>query len=80
ICLKIGRTTQGVPKRLKQWQRKCESKKFIILGCWRKYKNGQYFMKATNTIEVGESRLSHKIERLVYLELEDLAVNAPYLK
>ncbi|KAF8526678.1 hypothetical protein BU17DRAFT_62159 [Hysterangium stoloniferum] len=69
ICLKVGRTIQGVSTRLKQWQSHCESKKFIILGSW-----------STNTIEVVESRLSHKLERLVFLELEDLAVNAPYLK
>ncbi|KZP32508.1 hypothetical protein FIBSPDRAFT_1036666 [Athelia psychrophila] len=88
IQLKVGRTVNLV-KRIDQWAKQCNSKEQILLGWWpgvvkdaagvRDLTVGTSLMKGI--VKPGDKGpLVHRLERLVHLELGDLAVNAPYLQ
>ena len=83
IKIKVGRAVKLV-KRLDQWSKQCTSKEVILRGWWPGTvehddgSNGTSLLRGT--IKPGEKGpLCHRLERLVHLELADLAVRAPYL-
>ncbi|KAF7967780.1 hypothetical protein HWV62_33007 [Athelia sp. TMB] len=88
VQFKVGRTVNLV-KRLDQWEKQCSSKEQILRGWWPGILtddhgiqdlavHGSMMKGCTQAGEQGP--LIHRLERLVHLELADLAVNAPYLK
>ncbi|KAF8520155.1 hypothetical protein BU17DRAFT_46876 [Hysterangium stoloniferum] len=84
IRLKVGRAVKLV-KRLDEWAKQCSSKEVILRGWWPGTVEDQDISQGTSllrgTVKAGEAGpLCHRLERLVHLELADLAVHAPYLK
>ncbi|KAJ3737649.1 hypothetical protein DFJ43DRAFT_987288 [Lentinula guzmanii] len=88
ISLKVGRAV-NVVKRLNQWGKQCGSKEQVLRG-WYPGEVDTDSEEANDT--VGQSLMKgrvkaggrgvwcHRLERLIHLELADLAVHAPYLK
>lgn len=79
ILLKVGRAVNLV-KRLHQWDKQCESKEQVLRG-WFPAQEGEEesLMKGRVQTE-GKGVWCHRLERLIHLELADLAVNTPYLQ
>ncbi|KAF8509565.1 hypothetical protein JB92DRAFT_3083753 [Gautieria morchelliformis] len=84
IKIKVGRAVKLV-KRLDQWSKQCTSKEVILRGWWPGTvedddgTNGTSLLRGK--IKAGEKGpFCHRLERLVHLELADLAVHAPYLE
>ncbi|KIK61106.1 hypothetical protein GYMLUDRAFT_43205 [Collybiopsis luxurians FD-317 M1] len=88
ISLKVGRAV-NVVKRLSQWGKQCGSKEQVLRG-WYPGEVDHDFDDEDNA--VGQSMMKgrvkaggrgvwcHRLERLIHLELADLAVNSPYLE
>ncbi|KAE9403324.1 hypothetical protein BT96DRAFT_1017035 [Gymnopus androsaceus JB14] len=88
ISLKVGRAV-NVVKRLNQWGKQCGSKEQVLRG-WYPGEVDNESDEANDT--VGQSLMKgrvkaggrgvwcHRLERLIHLELADLAVHAPYLQ
>jgi Meiotically up-regulated gene 113 len=84
IKIKVGRAVQLV-KRLDQWSRQCTSKEVILRGWWPGTVEDDDGTNGTSLLRgriiAGEKGpYCHRLERLVHLELADLAVHAPYLE
>ncbi|KAL0580442.1 hypothetical protein V5O48_001595 [Marasmius crinis-equi] len=87
IKLKVGRTV-NVVKRLNQWGKQCGSKEQVLRGWYPGTVDpdsdedddaGQSLMKGR--VKAGEQGTwCHRLERLVHLELADLAMNQAYLQ
>ncbi|KAF9265758.1 hypothetical protein L218DRAFT_897560 [Marasmius fiardii PR-910] len=89
IKLKVGRTN-NVVKRLNQWGKQCGSKEQVLRGWYPGTVDpdsddddddgiGQSLMRG-RVRAGGKGVWCHRLERLVHLELADLAVNEAYLK
>jgi Meiotically up-regulated gene 113 len=85
VHLKVGRAVNLV-KRIDQWGKQCGSKEQVLRGWWPGAVEDDDGDAAANgslmkgRVKAGEKGpLCHRLERLVHLELADLAVNAPYL-
>jgi hypothetical protein len=85
VHLKVGRAVNLV-KRIDQWGKQCGSKEQILRGWWPGTVEDDDGDAAANgslmkgRVKAGDKGpLCHRLERLVHLELADLAVNAPYL-
>ncbi|KAG7086548.1 hypothetical protein E1B28_002497 [Marasmius oreades] len=87
IKLKVGRTN-NVVKRLNQWGKQCGSKEQVLRGWYPGTVDpdsddddtaGQSLMRG-RVRAGGKGIWCHRLERLVHLELADLAVNEAYLK
>ncbi|KAJ3881937.1 hypothetical protein F5051DRAFT_458533 [Lentinula edodes] len=88
ISLKVGRAV-NVVKRLNQWGKQCGSKEQVLRG-WYPGEVDNDSEEANDT--VGQSLMKgrvkaggrgvwcHRLERLIHLELADLAVHGPYLQ
>ncbi|KIK61108.1 hypothetical protein GYMLUDRAFT_589125 [Collybiopsis luxurians FD-317 M1] len=83
ISFKIGRTRRDVQKRIAEWKKQCWSTEPKLRG----YYPGGLDYDSVNTVSgsVMEGRIKggvwcHRLERLVHLELADLAINRPYLR
>ena len=83
--LKVGRAVNLV-KRIDQWGKQCGSKEQILRGWWPGAVEDDDGDGAANgslmkgRVKAGnKGPLCHRLERLIHLELADLAVNAPYL-
>ena len=82
IHLKVGRAVNLV-KRIDQWGKQCGSKEQVLRGWWPgtvedDEGGGPSLMKGR--VKAGDKGPHcHRLERLVHLELADLAVNSPYL-
>ncbi|KAH7927085.1 hypothetical protein BV22DRAFT_306785 [Leucogyrophana mollusca] len=83
IQFKVGRTVK-LTKRLDEWAKQCRSKEQIVRGVWpgtveddNDPANGSLLRGRLSGGEKGP--LCHRVERLVHIELADLAVHAPYL-
>ncbi|KAF8590465.1 hypothetical protein K439DRAFT_1329947 [Ramaria rubella] len=84
VKIKVGRAVKLV-KRLDQWSKQCTSKEVILRGWWPGTVEDDGDTTGTSLlrgrIKAGEKGpLCHRLERLVHLELADLAVHAPYLE
>lgn len=84
IKLKVGRTV-NVVKRLNQWSNQCGSKEQVLRGFYPGTVDddddtaGGSLMKGRVAAD-GPGVWCHRLERLIHLELADLAVNKPYLE
>ncbi|KAK7049375.1 hypothetical protein VNI00_005976 [Paramarasmius palmivorus] len=86
IKLKVGRTV-NVVKRLNQWGKQCGSKEQVLRGWYPGTVDpddddddaGPSLMKG-RVRAGGKGVWCHRLERLVHLELADLAVNRAYLE
>lgn len=84
ICFKVGRAV-NLNKRLDQWDKQCGSKVQIVRGWWPTTRSnsddGTHGSLLKNHITPGQpGPLCHRVERLIHLELADLAHYAPYLQ
>jgi hypothetical protein len=77
VHLKVGRAT-NLNRRMDQWSRQCGSKEQVLRGHWPDGLDGdQPTMRGL--IEAGsKGKWCHRLERLVHIELADLATHAPY--
>lgn len=73
-------------KRIDQWGKQCGSKEQVLRGWWPGTVEDEDGDPAANVslmkgrVKAGDKGpLCHRLERLVHLELADLAANAPYL-
>lgn len=82
IHLKVGRAVNLV-KRMDQWDKQCGSKEQVLRGWWPgtvEDDDGGPTSLMKGRVKAGDKGpLCHRLERLVHLELADLAVNSPYL-
>lgn len=86
VHLKVGRTV-NLTQRMHQWSRQCMSREQVLRGFWpgtvQPAAPGESDDAATllrGRVQAGPpGKASHRLERLVHLELADLAANAPYL-
>lgn len=74
-------------KRIDQWGKQCGSKEQVLRGWWPGTVEDDDEDPAVNgslmkgRVKAGDKGpLCHRLERLVHLELADLAVNTPYLE
>lgn len=87
IHLKVGHTT-NLANRINQWDKQCRLKENILRGWWpRSIEDDASGGPAAcvslmkGQVEAGDTGpFCHRLERLVHLELADLAVHAPHLK
>ncbi|TFY81131.1 hypothetical protein EWM64_g2886 [Hericium alpestre] len=79
VHLKVGRAT-NLNRRIDQWGKQCGSKEQLLRGWWPSAieTDETSFMKGR--IQAGDKGAwCHRLERLVHIELADLATNRPYL-
>ncbi|TBU45851.1 hypothetical protein BD309DRAFT_989230 [Dichomitus squalens] len=77
--IKVGRAVK-LTKRLAEWDKQCQSKQTHLRGFWPSTPEAEAGNLARGRVKVGEpGPYCHRVEKLVHLELADLAVNAPYL-
>ncbi|KIY66061.1 hypothetical protein CYLTODRAFT_355702 [Cylindrobasidium torrendii FP15055 ss-10] len=81
VQLKVGRTV-NVVKRLNEWGKQCGSKEQVLRGWFPGKLNEESLLKGTVVVEEDAKKdvWCHRLERLIHLELADIAVNAPYLE
>ncbi|KAG8746361.1 hypothetical protein FRC12_014306 [Ceratobasidium sp. 428] len=84
IHIKVG-YSKNVLQRLSQWQRQCPSKEIKLRGGWPSTLKTEYVNQTTG--EYVESirfenptKYPHRVEQLVHLELEDVALHSLHLK
>ncbi|KAI0350219.1 hypothetical protein OH77DRAFT_1413411 [Trametes cingulata] len=78
--IKVGRAVK-LTKRLAEWDKQCQSKQTHLRGFWPMSKDAAANGMMRGRVQVGEpGPYCHRVERLVHLELADLALNAPYLE
>ncbi|KAL7283041.1 hypothetical protein ACG7TL_002465 [Trametes sanguinea] len=79
VHIKVGRAVK-LTKRLAEWDKQCQSKQTHLLGFWPMSRDAEQNGMMRGRVQVGEpGPYCHRVERLVHLELADLALNAPYL-
>lgn len=79
LRLKIGRSNNP-PRRWQEWARQCSYAEYVPLGFWPEGLKGQQGSLLKGTVRLGKpSPWACLLERLILLELSDVALNAPYL-
>ncbi|OCH89104.1 hypothetical protein OBBRIDRAFT_713073, partial [Obba rivulosa] len=79
IHFKVGRAVK-LNKRLDEWSKQCGSKEQVLRGWWPGTVEMDQNSHMKGRVDPGHPGLwCHRVERLVHLELADLAVNAQYL-
>ncbi|KAH8991068.1 hypothetical protein EDB86DRAFT_2936514 [Lactarius hatsudake] len=79
INLKVGRAT-NLNRRMDQWGKQCGSKEQILRGFWPGGM-GKEGVPMKGLVQAGpKGPWCHRLERLVHIELADLATSAPYLE
>ena len=79
VHIKVGRAVK-LTKRLAEWDKQCQSKQTHLRGFWPITADAEAGNLARGRVQVGDpGPWCHKVEKLVHLELADLALNAPYL-
>lgn len=79
VHLKVGRAT-NLNRRMDQWSRQCGSHEQVLRGHWPGGMDPDQASLVRGLIVAGEKgKWCHRLERLVHLELADLAAFAPYL-
>ena len=82
IQLKVGRAV-NLAKRIDQWDKQCGSKEKVLRGWWPgtvEDDEGDGFSLMRGRVRGGiKGPHCHRLERLVHLELADLAANFQYL-
>ncbi|KAI0654783.1 hypothetical protein C8Q70DRAFT_1025302 [Cubamyces menziesii] len=79
VHIKVGRAVK-LNKRLGEWDDQCQSKETHLRGYWPMSEDAESNGMMRGRVQVGPpGPYCHRVERLVHLELADLALNAPYL-
>lgn len=79
ISLKVGRAT-NLNRRMDQWGKQCGSKEQILRGFWPGGM-GKEGVPMKGLVQAGpKGPWCHRLERLVHIELADVATSAPYLE
>ncbi|OJT10886.1 hypothetical protein TRAPUB_12602 [Trametes pubescens] len=79
VHIKVGRAVK-LTKRLAEWDKQCQSKQTHLRGFWPMSKDAADNGMMRGRVQVGDpGPYCHRVERLVHLELADIALNAPYL-
>jgi hypothetical protein len=79
ISLKVGRAT-NLNRRMDQWGKQCGSKEQILRGFWPGGM-GKEGVPMKGLVQAGpKGPWCHRLERLVHIELADLATSAQYLE
>ncbi|KAH9039174.1 hypothetical protein EDB84DRAFT_1267994 [Lactarius hengduanensis] len=79
INLKVGRAT-NLNRRMNQWGKQCGSKEQVLRGFWPGGM-GKEGVPMKGLVQAGpKGPWCHRLERLVHIELSDLAMFAPYLE
>jgi hypothetical protein len=79
VSLKVGRAT-NLNRRMDQWGKQCGSKEQILRGFWPGGM-GKEGVPMKGLVQAGpKGPWCHRLERLVHIELSDLATTAPYLE
>ncbi|KAH8979875.1 hypothetical protein EDB83DRAFT_2493431 [Lactarius deliciosus] len=79
INLKVGRAT-NLNRRMNQWGKQCGSKEQVLRGFWPGGM-GREGVSMKGLVQTGpKGPWCHRLERLVHIELSDLAMFAPYLE
>ncbi|KAI0831728.1 hypothetical protein BC628DRAFT_1407358 [Trametes gibbosa] len=79
VHIKVGRAVK-LTKRLAEWDKQCQSKQTHLRGFWPMSKDAADNGMMRSRVQVGDpGAYCHRVERLVHLELADLALNAYYL-
>jgi hypothetical protein len=77
VHLKVGRTN-NLPKRITEWSKQCGTHEQTFRGSWPELPASQSFLPGK--LRAGaKGPNSHRLERLIHLELADLVTNTPYL-
>ena len=67
-------------KRIDEWGKQCKSREHILRGWWPGEVNKDEHSNMKGRIKAGrKGPYSHRLERLIHLELGDLSHFAPYL-
>jgi len=77
VHLKVGRTN-NLPKRITEWSKQCTTHEHTFRGSWPVLPASQSFLPGKLQARA-KGPYSHRLERLIHLELADLATNTPYL-
>jgi len=78
VRLKVGHTA-NVAKRLSEWEKQC-GERLVLQGLWPSTVDGAGFRHLRHQIQPGEKcKYSHRLERLILLELSDLVIHKAYL-
>ena len=77
VHLKVGRTN-NLPKRITEWSKQCGTHEQTFRGSWPELPASQSFLPGKLQAKV-KGPNSHRLERLIHLELADLVTNTPYL-
>ncbi|VDC07825.1 unnamed protein product [Peniophora sp. CBMAI 1063] len=79
VHLKVGRAT-NLNRRMDQWSKQCGSHEQVLRGHWPGGMTPDQASLVRGLIVAGDKgKWCHRLERLVHLELADLAAYAPYL-
>ncbi|KAI0781356.1 hypothetical protein BD413DRAFT_463208 [Trametes elegans] len=79
VHIKVGRAVK-LTKRLAEWDKQCQSKETHLRGFWPMSRDAELNGMMRSRVQVGDpGPYCHRVERLVHIELADLALNAPYL-
>jgi hypothetical protein len=79
IHLKVGRAV-NLTKRIDEWGKQCKSKEPVLRGWWPGSVEEDSGSLLKGKVRAGDKGpCCHRLERLVHLELADLALNGPYL-
>ncbi|KAI0329850.1 hypothetical protein GY45DRAFT_1251984 [Cubamyces sp. BRFM 1775] len=79
VHIKVGRAVK-LNKRLGEWDDQCQSKQTHLRGYWPMSEEAETNGMLRGRVQVDKpGPYCHRVERLVHLELADLALNAPYL-
>ncbi|TFK46013.1 DUF1766-domain-containing protein [Heliocybe sulcata] len=78
VYLKVGRAVNLV-KRLDQWSKQCGSEEQVLRGYYPDQNDNKESMMRGRVVAGAKGAWCHRLERLVHLELEDLAEGMVYL-
>ena len=79
VHLKVGRAT-NLNRRMDQWAKQCDTHEQLLRGHWPGGMTSDDASLVRGLIDAGDKgKWCHRLERLVHLELADLAAFAPYL-
>lgn len=79
ILLKVGRAT-NLNRRLNQWGKQCNSKEQVLRGFFPMEEGEDASLLKACVKSDAKGVWCHRLERLIHLELADLAVHKPYLQ
>ena len=78
VHLKVGRAVNLV-KRIDEWGKQCGSKEVVLRGWYPGTVDGEVTSTLKGKVTAGaRGPFCHRLERLIHIELADLAMHTPY--